>query len=189
MPCAGVHNVCIGRIDGQRLYFVNLAAPRRTDLSPAVSPVVAAKYAFECSSNQNRRTRRRLHKGPDRLPVQTGGFGPVPAAIPAHPEPAAGTVQGPRGRVDNGSIGRIHNDVIDYKIVCRAQPRKLAPGRTAIGRLIDSAVRRAEVQMVGMIRNGSERPRIPAVGSNRGPGRLRQEPGLENPHEKENHEK
>ena len=27
--------------------------------------------------------------------------------------------------------------------------------------------------MIGMIRNGSERSRIPAVGSNRSPGRLR----------------
>ena len=132
MPCARVDHIGVRWVDGQRLHLMNLPAPRRTDLRPGDAGIRAAENPFERSGKEHGGIRGRLGKGANRLAAQALGRAPAPPSVMAHPQPAAGLVQLPRGYIDSGGVRRIHDDVVQNQIVGRVQLREPMPGRAPI---------------------------------------------------------
>ena len=170
VPCAGIDHVGIRRIDCQRLHLVNLPAPRRADLRPR-EPASA------------------LRKTPSRVPANRifGSEGAcAKARIDCPRRPSISLQLRPLSRLTHNPPprGRFHAGHKDRRGI-RPSPPRYGPesGRpsrpawradascAAIQRLIEPAVGRSQIKMVGLARHRSKGARVAAVRSHRSPCR------------------
>lgn len=175
MPGAGKDDVWIVRIDGQRFDLMNFVATGWADKRPGNAGVGTAEDAFQGSGVEDRRIRRRLGKGADRLPAQSLDLAPGMAPVVAHPQAAVIAVRPPGGDVDGGRMGFIHDDMVENEAVGRADAGKTAPVRAGVRGFVNPTIGGAQVKVVGVSGDLGKGAPVTPVGANRAPWGLRRQ--------------
>ena len=182
VPGAGVDDLGVVRIDGQRLDVLELGMSRRRDPLPRLACIAAAEHAIEGARDQDLGIRCRQRERAHRLAVYAREHVPGAAAVIAAKNVAAVGLDAPRGGVDRLRMSGIEHDVIDDVMIAVAHPRQPRPGVSAVVRNEQLAGTGAQQDAVGVARIGGQAARVSAIGTDRTPRR-----GRRNHHRGQNH--
>ncbi len=165
MPRSCINNLRVIRVDRQRLNLVDLSASRRADQRPVRAFVETPIHPTQRSRHDLMRIGKRPRHRTYRLTTHLRLLIPGLAAILANEQAAIRLVDLPRTNKQVFWIGRVYQNMVQYKVVALPYLRHACPVRTTVVRLIQPPRRSAEIQVFCIMRISGKRPRVSAIGA------------------------